>query len=153
MRRTRERKCGARPATSQQLLMTKRRKQGAYMISAVAEMYGIHPQTLRLYEREGLLKPSRTEGNTRLYTDEDLERLEFILSLARDLGVNISGIAIILNMRERMEEMQRQMQDFVKFVQSEVLTRANAAADPSKGAIVPLRRQSIPSPEPPPKRR
>ena len=66
------------------------------MISAVAEMYDIHPQTLRLYEREGLLKPSRTEGNTRLYTDEDLERLEFILNLARDLGVNIAGIAIIL---------------------------------------------------------
>jgi len=119
----------------------KRRKQGAYMISAVAEMYGIHPQTLRLYEREGLLKPSRTEGNTRLYTDQDLERLEFILSLARDLGVNISGIAIILNMRERMEEMQRQMQDFVKFVQSEVFTRAAAShSDPSKGALVPMRR-------------
>ena len=76
--------------------MTKRKSKGAYMISSVAEMYGIHPQTLRLYEREGLLKPSRTEGNTRLYTDEDLQRLEFILSLARDLGVNISGIAIIL---------------------------------------------------------
>src|SRR4051795_10060667 len=121
--------------------VTKRRSKGAYMISAVAEMYGIHPQTLRLYEREGLLKPSRTEGNTRLYTDEDLERLEFILSLARDLGVNISGIAIILNMRERMEEMQRQMQEFVKFVQSEVFSRAAAAhPDPSKGAIVPMRR-------------
>ena len=88
--------------------MTKRKSKGAYMISSVAEMYGIHPQTLRLYEREGLLKPSRTEGNTRLYTDEDLQRLEFILSLARDLGVNISGMAIILQMRERMEEMQRQ---------------------------------------------
>jgi MerR family transcriptional regulator, heat shock protein HspR len=111
------------------------------MISAVAEMYGIHPQTLRLYEREGLLKPSRTEGNTRLYTDGDLERLEFILSLARDLGVNISGIAIILNMRERMEEMQRQMQEFVKFVQSEVFSRASAAhSDPNKGAIIPLHR-------------
>ena len=80
------------------------------MISAVAEMYGIHPQTLRLYEREGLLKPSRTEGNTRLYTDEDLQRLDFILTLARDLAVNISGIAIILQMRERMEEMQLQIQ-------------------------------------------
>ena len=111
------------------------------MISAVAEMYGIHPQTLRLYEREGLLKPSRTEGNTRLYTDQDIERLEFILSLARDLGVNISGIAIILNMRERMEEMQRQMQDFVKFVQSEVFARAAAHhSDATKGALVPLRR-------------
>ncbi|MGH9528844.1 MAG: MerR family transcriptional regulator [Terriglobales bacterium] len=120
--------------------MTKRRSQGAYMISAVAEMYGIHPQTLRLYEREGLLKPSRTEGNTRLYTDEDLQRLEFILSLARDLGVNISWMAIILQMRERMEEMQRQIQDFVKYIQEEVLARASAATDASRGAIVPLRR-------------
>ncbi len=115
------------------------------MISSVAEMYGIHPQTLRLYEREGLLKPSRTEGNTRLYTDEDLQRLEFILSLARDLGVNISGIAIILQMRERMEEMQRQIQDFVQYIQQEVLTRASAAADPSKGAMVPIRRAIVTS--------
>ena len=123
--------------------MAKRKKQGAYMISSVAEMYGIHPQTLRLYEREGLLKPSRTEGNTRLYTDGDLERLEFILSLARDLGVNISGIAIILQMRERMDEMQRQMAEFVSYVRTEVMTRAqHATADAARGAIVPLR-QSI----------
>ncbi len=116
------------------------------MISAVAEMYGIHPQTLRLYEREGLLKPSRTEGNTRLYTEEDLQRLEFILSLARDLGVNISGIAIILQMRERMEEMQRQMQEFFTVFQREVLERAAAAqADPARGAIVPIRRPETPS--------
>ena len=123
--------------------MTKRKSKGAYMISAVAEMYEIHPQTLRLYEREGLLKPSRTEGNTRLYTDEDLQRLEFILTLARDLAVNISGIAIILQMRERMEEMQRQIQDFVKYIQDEVLSRATAAADPSRGAIVPVRRTMV----------
>jgi MerR family transcriptional regulator, heat shock protein HspR len=128
--------------------VTKRKSKGAYMISAVAEMYGIHPQTLRLYEREGLLKPSRTEGNTRLYTDEDLQRLEFILTLARDLSVNISGIAIILQMRERMEEMQRQIQDFVKYMQEEVINRASAAsaADAAKGAIVPLRRPVIPAP-------
>ena len=125
--------------------MIKRKSKGAYMISAVAEMYGIHPQTLRLYEREGLLKPSRTEGNTRLYTDEDLQRLEFILSLARDLEVNISGMAIILQMRERMEEMQYQIQDFVKAIQQEVLSRAGAAADPSKGAIVPIRRAIVPA--------
>ena len=125
---------------------SKRKSRGAYMISAVAEMYEIHPQTLRLYEREGLLKPSRTEGNTRLYTDEDLQRLEFILSLARDLGVNISGIAIILQMRERMEEMQRQIQDFVKYIQEEVLTRASAATDPSRGAIVPVRKPIVPPP-------
>ena len=121
--------------------MAKRKSKGAYMISAVAEMYGIHPQTLRLYEREGLLKPSRTEGNTRLYTDGDLERLEIILSLARDLGVNISGIAIILQLRERMEEMQRQMSEFVSYVRTEVMTRAhNATNDPSRGAIVPVGR-------------
>jgi MerR family transcriptional regulator, heat shock protein HspR len=119
---------------------TKRKSKGAYMISAVAEMYEIHPQTLRLYEREGLLKPSRTEGNTRLYTDEDLERLEFILNLARDLGVNIAGIAIILQMRERMEEMNRQMQSFVEYVRSEMLERFHQTTPSAPGAIVPIRR-------------
>jgi len=122
--------------------MAKRKSQGAYMISTVAEMYEIHPQTLRLYEREGLLKPSRTEGNTRLYTEEDLKRLEFILSLARDLGVNISGIAIILQMRERMEEMQRQMHEFVNFVGKEVMARREVP-DPARGAIVPIRRTAV----------
>ena len=116
------------------------------MISAVAGMYQIHPQTLRLYEREGLLKPSRTEGNTRLYTDEDLERLEFILSLARDLGVNISGIAIILQMRERMETMQREMQEFVHYIQKEMLAHAMPQANVDSGAIVPVRKISPPAP-------
>jgi MerR family transcriptional regulator/heat shock protein HspR len=124
-------------------MTAKRKSKGAYMISAVAEMYDIHPQTLRLYEREGLLKPSRTEGNTRLYTDEDIERLEFILNLARDLGVNIAGIAIILQMRERMEEMNRQMHSFVEYVRSEMLTQMNQAAGASKSAMVPLRRPVI----------
>ena len=111
------------------------------MISAVAEMYDIHPQTLRLYEREGLLAPSRSEGNTRLYTDEDLERLEFILNLARDLGVNIAGIAIILQMRERMEEMNRQMQGFVDYVRTEMLSRMQHQQQ-SPG-LVPLSRPVI----------
>ena len=110
------------------------------MISSVAEMYGIHPQTLRLYEREGLLKPSRTEGNTRLYTDEDLERLEFILNLARDLGVNIAGIAIILQMRERMEEMNRQMQNFVEYVRTEMLHRMQQTQAQQQAGLVPIRR-------------
>jgi MerR family transcriptional regulator/heat shock protein HspR len=109
------------------------------MISAVAEMYDIHPQTLRLYEREGLLRPSRSEGNTRLYTDEDLERLEFILNLARDLGVNIAGIAIVLQMRERMEEMNRQMQGFVEYVRTEMLSRMQQAQGQQAG-LVPVRR-------------
>ena len=124
--------------------MAKRRGKGAYMISAVAEMYGIHPQTLRLYEREGLLKPSRTEGNTRLYTDEDLARLEIILSLARELGVNISGIAIILQMRERMEEMQRQMHEFLTSMQQELLARMEHA-EASEGALIPIRRVGPPA--------
>ena len=111
------------------------------MISAVAEMYGIHPQTLRLYEKEELLKPSRTEGNTRLYTEEDLERLEFILNLARDLGVNIAGIAIILQMRERMEEMNRQMQSFVDYVRSEMVSQMQGGVSSAGAtALVPARR-------------
>jgi MerR family transcriptional regulator, heat shock protein HspR len=122
---------------------TKRKSKGAYMISAVAEVYDIHPQTLRLYEREGLLKPSRTEGNTRLYTDEDLERLEFILNLARDLGVNIAGIAIVLQMRERMEEMNRQMQDFVEYVRTEMVGRMQHMSQQPGAAMVPLRRPVI----------
>ena len=122
-------------------MATKRKSKGAYMISAVAEMYDIHPQTLRLYEREGLLLPSRSEGNTRLYTDEDLERLEFILNLARDLGVNIAGIAIVLQMRERMEEMNRQMQGFVDYVRTEMLSRMQHQ-QPGAG-LVPVARPVI----------
>ena len=123
-------------------MATKRKSKGAYMISSVAEMYEIHPQTLRLYEREGLLRPSRSEGNTRLYTDEDLERLEFILNLARDLGVNIAGIAIVLQMRERMEEMNRQMQGFVDYVRTEMLTRMQQQQQPGVG-LVPMRRPMV----------
>ncbi len=98
----------------------KKRGRAGYMISAVSELYNLHPQTLRLYERVGLLKPSRSEGNTRLYTDADLERLEVILTLTRDMGVNLAGIEIILNMREKMGEMQRQMKAFAEFVQKEL---------------------------------
>jgi MerR family transcriptional regulator/heat shock protein HspR len=122
-------------------LATKRKSRGGYMISVVAEMYEIHPQTLRMYEREGLLRPSRSDGNTRLYTDEDLERLEFILNLARDLGVNIAGIAIVLQMRERMEEMNRQMQGFVDYVRTEMLARMQQQ-QPSPG-LVPVARPAI----------
>jgi MerR family transcriptional regulator/heat shock protein HspR len=107
------------------------------MISAVAELYKLHPQTLRLYERVGLLKPSRSQGNTRLYTDSDLERLEVILNLTRELGVNLAGIEIILNMRDKMAEMQSQMEAFIKFVRTEVARNFNAP-DPraARNAIV-----------------
>ena len=94
--------------------------KGLYMISAVAQKYNIHPQTLRLYEREGLLKPSRTEGNTRLYSEEDLEQLETILSLTRDLGVNLAGVEIILNMRTKIERMQAEVNEFMEYVKREL---------------------------------
>src|SRR3954466_9889798 len=100
--------------------MAKARSKAAYMISSVAEQYQIHPQTLRLYEREGLLRPSRSDGNTRLYTDEDLERLEIILHLTRDLGVNLAGVEIILNMREKMSAMQHQIEEFVTQLNNEL---------------------------------
>ncbi len=91
-----------------------------YMISAVAQKYNIHPQTLRLYEREGLLKPSRTDGNTRLYSEEDLEQLEIILSLTREMGVNLAGVEIILNMRRKMETMQHEVNEFMAYVKKEM---------------------------------
>ena len=102
--------------------MAKRAERGKayYMISAVSQKYNIHPQTLRLYEREGLLKPSRTEGNTRLYSDEDLEQLETILSLTRDLGVNLAGVEIIVNMRRKIERMQSEVNQFMDYVKREL---------------------------------
>lgn len=95
-----------------------KKKIKTYTISAVAEIYDVHPQTLRLYEREGLLKPSRSEGNTRLYTDTDIERLDIILSLTRELGVNLAGVEIILNMREKMDAMQKEFEDFIKYLRT-----------------------------------
>jgi MerR family transcriptional regulator, heat shock protein HspR len=116
----------------------KRKKARAgYMISAVAELYKLHPQTLRLYERVGLLKPSRSDGNTRLYTDSDLERLEVILTLTREMGVNLAGIEIILNMREKMAEMQHQMEAFTSFVQQELVRGLRSVtARPQDDALV-----------------
>ena len=116
----------------------KTRGKTGYMISAVAEMYNIHPQTLRLYEREGLLVPSRTNGNTRLYGDEDLERLETILNLARDLGVNLAGIEIILNMRDRMQKMQEEMHAFVEYAQKVILNRPPLEQERIQNALVRL---------------
>lgn len=123
----------------------KKRARAGYMISAVAEIYKLHPQTLRLYERVGLLTPSRSQGNTRLYTDSDLERLDVILTLARDMGVNLAGIEIILNMRQKMVEMEKQMMEFASVVQQE-LSRVAARHEqvhPSRHAIVPTKPRTI----------
>lgn len=108
------------------------------MISAVAEQYQIHPQTLRLYEREGLLMPSRTEGNTRMYTDEDIERLEVILKLTRDLGVNLAGVEVILNMREKMSAMQKQIEEFVATLNTELARNLTPPEPPARHSLIPV---------------
>lgn len=119
-RRKKNTKASAQGQQSRERPRERKRARAGYMISAVAELFEIHPQTLRLYEREGLLRPSRSQGNTRLYTDADLERLEIILNLTRELGVNLAGIDIILNMREKMQEMEKQMEEFLRFVQQDL---------------------------------
>ncbi len=90
-----------------------------YHISAVAQMYDIHPQTLRLYEREGLLKPSRSDGNTRLYSEDDLKQLEFILNLTRDLGVNLAGVEVVINMKHKMDQIESEVNKFLEYVRRE----------------------------------
>ena len=118
--------------------MARARSKAAYMISAVSEQYQIHPQTLRLYEREGLLQPSRSEGNTRLYTAGDLERLEVILHLTRDLGVNLAGVEIILNMREKMGQMQAQIQEFVSTLNRELAARQRSFEADARHELIPV---------------
>src|SRR5579862_6750487 len=128
--------------------MARARSKAAYMISAVAEQYQIHPQTLRLYEREGLLAPSRSEGNTRLYTDDDLERLEVILKLTRELGVNLAGVEIILNMREKMAGMQRQIEECVSTLSHECTVRGGRGSHPPTNSLMPvIQIPSLPSHE------
>jgi len=103
--------------------MSSRSRPGVYRIGAISERFGIHPQTLRLYEREGLLRPARTEGNTRLYDATTIERLEIILTLTRDLGVNLAGVEVILHMKERMEKIQGEVQQLLSAIRDDVGTR------------------------------
>jgi MerR family transcriptional regulator/heat shock protein HspR len=116
------------------------RKTKKYTISVVAEEYGIHPQTLRLYEREGLIKPSRSAKGTRYYTEEDVERLELILNLTRDLGVNLAGVEIILNMREKMNQMQHEFEHFLQYIRENISQEFFVKDEHSKSALVPRRR-------------
>jgi len=116
--------------------MRRRKDSAFYMISVVARQFDVHPQTLRLYEREGLLRPSRTEGNTRLYSDRDIETLSFILSLTRDLGVNLAGVEIILNMRRKMEAMQMEVDRFMSLVRDEVARRQSGPGAGTSQALV-----------------
>ena len=118
--------------------MAKSRQAKKYTISVVAEEYGVHPQTLRLYEREGLIKPSRSAKGTRYYTEEDVARLELILNLTRDLGVNLAGVEIILNMREKMGDMQRQIEEFVSSLNTEFSHRGRPVAVESNNSLIPV---------------
>lgn len=120
--------------------MAKTRKHGEksyYMISVVAKRYGIHPQTLRLYEREGFLSPSRTEGNTRLYSDEDLEQLEMILNLTRELGVNLAGVEVIINMRHKIAMLEDHVQQLMDYLKVEVGRRLEQTDPAARDALVP----------------
>ena len=132
------------------LMPTKRGTgRGYYMISAVASKYNIHPQTLRLYEREGLLRPSRTDGNTRLYSDDDLQELETILALTRDLGVNLAGVEIILNMRRKMERMQSEVNEFMHYVKGELARGLGDWEQRLNTALVPTATPKLSSLSPP----
>ena len=95
------------------------RPDGYVLIGEIARRYEIHPQTLRLYEREGLIRPDRTEGNTRLYGAATIERLEIVLTLIRDLGVNLAGVEVILNMKERMESLTQRTDELLGYLRQE----------------------------------
>jgi MerR family transcriptional regulator/heat shock protein HspR len=92
------------------------RSKPLYMIGVVAEMLKVHPQTLRFYEKKGLVRPGRSEGQTRMYSEEDVEEIARLLRLTRDLGVNLAGVEIVLKMRRRMIDMQRQIEDLLGYV-------------------------------------
>ena len=118
----------------------KKARRGKYMISAVAELYDIHPQTLRMYERQGLLRPNRSEGNTRLYSTTDLERLELILTLTRELGVNLAGVEVILNMRENMSRLQQEVGSLMSYVRDELLKHESELKGRFEQALVRIER-------------
>jgi MerR family transcriptional regulator, heat shock protein HspR len=108
------------------------RSKPLYMIGVVAEMLRVHPQTLRFYEKKGLLRPSRTVGRTRMYSEEDVEDLARLIRLTRDLGVNLAGAEIILKMRRRMVEMQKQIEDLLAYLREQ-------GAEPEAGPRGPER--------------
>jgi MerR family transcriptional regulator/heat shock protein HspR len=115
------------------------REHRLFMISVVSEMLGIHPQTLRLYEREGFIKPKRSVGNTRLYSEEDVEKLEMVLRLTRELGVNLAGVEVILSMREKMEQMQREMEETIRLLREELAPEIRRREE-MRNALVPVKR-------------
>ncbi len=122
---------------------TNEKKNKYYHISTVANIYNVHPQTLRLYEREGLLKPSRSKGNTRLYSEEDLERLEFILNLTRDLGVNLAGVEVVINMRKNIERVEKEVNEFLNYIRIEFFEGRDEEFEIKKDSLVRLNQTKI----------
>jgi MerR family transcriptional regulator, heat shock protein HspR len=116
----------------------KKEKNRYYHISTVSDLYDVHPQTLRLYEREGLLKPSRSEGNTRLYSEKDLEQLEFILNLTRDLGVNLAGVEVAMNMKRKMERIEEEVNEFLNYIRIEFFEGREEEFEIKKDSLVRL---------------
>ena len=114
-----------------------------YHISDVSRKFNLHPQTLRLYEREGLLKPSRSQGNTRLYSDKDLKELEVILSLIRDLGVNLAGVEVILGMRRRMEQVEADVNAFLEYIREHYFQGKEAEFDQQRFSLVHLKETRV----------
>ena len=124
--------------------MKKQQNQDKYYhISSVARLYDVHPQTLRLYEREGLLKPSRSDGNTRLYSENDLKQLEVILNLTRDLGVNLAGIEVILNMRKKMERIENEVNEFLDYVRKEFFENKEEEFEIKRKALVRIKSSKL----------
>lgn len=117
--------------------------RATYHISSVSQRYDIHPQTLRLYEREGLLRPSRSEGNTRLYTDEDLKQLELILTLVRDLGVNLAGVEVVLHMRTKIEQIEAGVNEMLEFLKKEYFSGRENEFERRRSDLIPLSQTRI----------
>jgi MerR family transcriptional regulator/heat shock protein HspR len=126
-----------------------RRKKAAaeaknyFHISSVSRRYNIHPQTLRLYEREGLLRPSRSEGNTRLYADEDIKQLELILNLIRDLGVNLAGVEVVLNMRQKMQQMEAGVNELLEYIKQEFFSGREEEFENRRHSLVPITHRKL----------
>ena len=118
--------------------MTEREK-AVYMISVVSELLGVHPQTLRLYEREGFVRPSRTEGGVRLYSQGDVEQIKMVLRLTRELGVNLAGVEVILSMREKMEKLQDEMEKNMERMREEFLAELTRREEMMKNPLVKTR--------------
>jgi MerR family transcriptional regulator/heat shock protein HspR len=119
--------------------MSPKHRTKYYHISSVAGMYDVHPQTLRLYEREGLLKPSRSDGNTRLYSEDDLKQLELILNLTRELGVNLAGVEIIINMRDKMAQIENDINEFLEYIKEEFFRGREDEFESRKRSLVRIR--------------